>query len=448
MKAFVSVQKHEDMKHNIVLIVLFALIIFSCEKEEAENKIPTCFLTSLQNVSSVTIGDTLLIEIDAHDRDGLVRKIDLIINTDTVKVFTAEPYEYEWITTDFSAGQYVVKATATDDKLGTFTDEKTITILQTQVPVADFSVDEVMIIEGEEVHFTNLSTNTPTTYVWAFGDGNTSALKNPVHVYETHGIFTVTLTATNNAGSDTKTKNELITVSQAINWNYPCPGTPTVTDVEGNVYNTVQIGEQCWMKENLRTTKFPDNRNITDGTTLGEIPESRTEKYYFLYDNNENLIETYGYLYNWYAIMNTEDSNYNADNSLQVQGICPEGWHVPNSSDFGDLTMFIRDHSDLYIYPSFNNWGLYNWKEEGTVHWDEGNDGKNESGFTALPGGHRDIYGNYQYLGNKAYFWGASNLTNRNYGFVYDLLLKEQSEYNFGKNSRKNEGNSLRCIKD
>jgi len=239
---------------------------------------------------------------------------------------------------------------------------------------------------------------------------------------------------------------DLITVSQAVMWNIPCPGTPTVTDVEGNVYNTVQIGNQCWMKENLRTKKYRYTGDILEGTHLGEISEASTNKYYFLYNNNENLIRTYGYLYNWYAAINSDDSNTVVEADDEIQGICPDGWHLPNSGDFGDLGEFVRD----YLYDHFPDADFsvqfQYFKEAGTEHWDTGNDGNNISGFSALPGGYRNIYGEYMHLGSQAQFWASRSYENNYADGIYLLLNNQWPGWN--EKSRRNEGKSIRCIKD
>ena len=101
----------------------------------------------------------------------------------------------------------------------------------------------------------------------------------------------------------------------------PCPNNSTVTDFDGNVYNTVQIGTQCWMRENLRVTHFPDGTAIPAG---GDFT-SNTAPYY--YDNTSSIIplEERGYWYNWPA----------------SQGACPEGWHLPSDEEWTELTDYM-----------------------------------------------------------------------------------------------------------
>jgi len=106
-----------------------------------------------------------------------------------------------------------------------------------------------------------------------------------------------------------------------------CPGMPTITDIEGNTYNTVQIGEQCWMKENLKTTTY------NNGTPITNVPDQNewfnlTSEAYAWYDNDITWKDSYGALYNWYT---TNDPN----------SLCPQGWHVPTHDEWTALTDYL-----------------------------------------------------------------------------------------------------------
>lgn len=111
----------------------------------------------------------------------------------------------------------------------------------------------------------------------------------------------------------------------------PCRAEPTVKDYDGNVYNTVQIGRQCWLRENLRTTHYVDGTLIERGSgrMSGTIP------YRFFPNNDADNVKTYGYLYNWVAVMHGSQSSN--QNSSGVQGICPKGWHVPSEAEWQQL---------------------------------------------------------------------------------------------------------------
>ena len=114
-----------------------------------------------------------------------------------------------------------------------------------------------------------------------------------------------------------------------------CPGIPTVTDNDGNVYNTIQIGTQCWMKENLRTTQYPDGTSIT----FGNGGTSTSTGYCYHVNNNSANDVTFGLLYNWSAAMNYASSSAAVPSG--VRGICPNGWHIPSRNEFIALTNYV-----------------------------------------------------------------------------------------------------------
>ena len=126
----------------------------------------------------------------------------------------------------------------------------------------------------------------------------------------------------------------------------PCPGLATVTDVEGNMYNTVMIGSQCWLKENLKVTKYADNTPLTMSSQ-----DSDTEPYYK--DPYKNAANGAGYLYNWAAVMNGAASS-SADPS-GVRGICPVGWHVPSDAEFTTLINYVKSKAEYLCNSGANN---------------------------------------------------------------------------------------------
>ncbi|NQT98046.1 MAG: fibrobacter succinogenes major paralogous domain-containing protein [Candidatus Marinimicrobia bacterium] len=191
----------------------------------------------------------------------------------------------------------------------------------------------------------------------------------------------------------------------------------TVTDIDGNVYKTVRIGDQWWMAENLRTTSYRNGDavpNITDFTEWTNLDSGA----YCNYNNDVNKAATYGSLYNWYAV---DDSN----------NITPEGWHVPSDGEWQVLVNYLGgiDAAGRKM------------KETGTTHWCTFNiDATNESGFTALPSGCLNLNGDFYNLGYGAYFWSSDV-------WPYTLLCNYSGVYGdyFGK---KQSGYSVRCVRD
>lgn len=169
----------------------------------------------------------------------------------------------------------------------------------------------------------------------------------------------------------------------------PDPGSPygTVSDVDGNNYNTVKIGEQIWMAENLKTTKYNDGALIPN--PIGSWSQFESSGAYCWYDDDEDTNKnTYGALYNWPAV--------------NTGKLCPAGWHVPSMEEWMLLASYLGG-TDLAGGKL---------KESGTAHWESPNTGAtNITGFTALPGGMIDGSGGFgEYYGGIGFagLWWSS----------------------------------------
>lgn len=202
------------------------------------------------------------------------------------------------------------------------------------------------------------------------------------------------------------------------------PNTGTVTDIDGNVYNTVTIIGKVWMVENLKTTKYRNGDpipNVTDNTKWGG--NLTTEGAYCWYNNDISNKTTYGALYNWYAV--TDSRN-----------ISPTGWHVATEADYRNLINFLGG-------ASLTGGKL---KEEGTTHWTSPNTGANNStGFSGLPGGVRNPDGTFGSIGNVGNWW-SSGKYNSTYAWKSQLVYNSSILY-IGNISMKS-GFSVRCVKD
>jgi uncharacterized protein (TIGR02145 family) len=211
----------------------------------------------------------------------------------------------------------------------------------------------------------------------------------------------------------------------------PCPGTPTVT-YEGQVYNTVLIGTQCWLKENLNVgTMIPGSQEMEDNVVI--------EKY--CYDNDPANCDTYGGLYQWYEMM-----QYTTQQG--TQGICPMGWHIPTDDELKILEGTVDSQYPVGD-PIWNNAGYRGFDAglnlKSTSGWCSGGNGNDLFGFTALPGGDRLYSGNFNCLGSNAIHWsstevGTSYSWYRNLKYSYDVVFRSfNSIYN---------GFSVRCVRD
>lgn len=197
----------------------------------------------------------------------------------------------------------------------------------------------------------------------------------------------------------------------------------TVTDIDGNTYRTVTIGNQTWMAENLKVTRY------NDGTILPKVTDNSVWSMLRIgawseYANNPAYAASYGKLYNWYAVSSGK--------------LSPAGWHVATDEEWNALSATLGGNA-------ISGGKL---KEPGTTHWFSPNAGaNNESGFTALPGGYRDNIGIYYSLGLGSIWWtlNASELTTvkatyRTMVFDSRFLYKDSHEKMFGF--------SVRCVKD
>jgi uncharacterized protein (TIGR02145 family) len=225
--------------------------------------------------------------------------------------------------------------------------------------------------------------------------------------------------------------------------------TSEVTDIDGNVYNTVKIGDQWWMSENLKTTHYANGTAIqlvTDNTTWGDLADNNTDKAYSYFDNNENNeSDTYGALYTYAAASNGVSGD---GNPSQVQGACPDAWHLPSDAEWKELEMAIgmsQAQADEINYRGTNEGSKL--KELGTSHWDSPNTGaSNESGFTALGSGAR-LAGNGIFLSlmNSGYFWTS---TEKDAARAWYRSLNYSFTAVYRSDAGKSEGFAVRCVKD
>jgi uncharacterized protein (TIGR02145 family) len=208
-----------------------------------------------------------------------------------------------------------------------------------------------------------------------------------------------------------------------------CPESPTVT-YDGQIYNTIKIGDQCWLRENLNTgTMIPGSQDQMNNNTI--------EKYCF--NNLSTNCDVYGGLYEWGEMVSylngaSDTSSWNPPPAGNVQGICPSGWHIPT----------LEEWNTLYVAFGTSYGAGDKLKENGTAHWITGG-ASNSSGFTALPGGYSHTLYGFQELGYRAYFWlhaetgpvaARAKSMWHNVNEVYEVF------------TGKSVGYSVRCLKD
>ncbi len=206
------------------------------------------------------------------------------------------------------------------------------------------------------------------------------------------------------------------TTSKTITFNFiPC------IDFGNNSYNIVQIGDQWWMAENLKTTKYITGDDIPEVTGQANWMGLSTGAYCY-FDNDPDNASVYGCLYNWYAAIDNRNP-------------CPAGWHVPTDDEWITLSTFLGGEAIAGGKM----------KETGIIHWFSPNVGAtNESGLTIIAGGNRS-YGNFDFMGYGGSFWSTTPFDdifawNRDI-FYYNTVANHSG-------ADKKSGLSLRCVKD
>ena len=195
------------------------------------------------------------------------------------------------------------------------------------------------------------------------------------------------------SGSDFEVWNGLIWASLTGNMEVG-----TVTDIDNNVYKTIQIGNQVWMAENLRVTKLNDNTTM-DEITNDATWSSATTPVWCYYDNDNSNNNPYGKLYNFYAV-NSEK-------------LCPMGWHLPCNTEFTTLTDYLGG-----VSTAGGRMKATGTLQTSTGYWDDPNTGAtNQSGFTGLPGGQRSAPPgpSFEDLGSFGTWWGCQESTGRHF---------------------------------
>jgi uncharacterized protein (TIGR02145 family) len=219
------------------------------------------------------------------------------------------------------------------------------------------------------------------------------------------------------------------------------PG-PYVTDIDGNMYQSVSNCGLTFTKQNLNVSKY------SDGTPIPQVQDptqwaSLTTGAWCYYNNDPTNGAVYGKLYNWYAVAGIYDAASLANPALRKK-LAPTGWHVPTDTEWSNLINCLDPNADGG--NNFPNTAGGKMKETGTTHWASPNiDATNTSGFTGLPGGFRYFNGTFYNIGNDGYWWSSSELGSNNawWRFLYylDGSILRGSVY-------LTNGFSVRCLRD
>jgi uncharacterized protein (TIGR02145 family) len=229
--------------------------------------------------------------------------------------------------------------------------------------------------------------------------------------------------------------------------------TNSVKDIDGNIYQTITIGTQLWMAQNLKATKY-SNGDLIGTTTPATlvIEDEKLPKYQWAYDGNESNVANHGRLYTWYV-------------ATDSRNVCPTGWHIPSDAEWTVLTDYLINsgydysigYQEMDIAKSMA--ATAGWVADDTPG-SVGNDqaGNNKSGFTALPSGARLEDGNFYNIGHIGNWWstteggpsfmqGLTGIIVHVPGALFRDIYHDYCYVNSYSNNKKY-GMSIRCLKD
>lgn len=364
-----------------------------------------------------------------------------------------------------SVGEKVVSCTATHKSEGYSVSGTGVVQVVNTGSAPSFTTCE----EGNAVNVKFVSN--VATINW--GDGNTES--NPTtssfNYYNVPGIYTITAysadgcVATKKIALGNSTLSPCSVSSIGANERGTDNKIDSLQDADDNWYGVVEIGTQCWMKSNLRTSKYSDGTPINNGTNTTGGPSntvSTTVGYYYTPsgsfphytgDYGYSLVNSYdakihGYYYNWPAVMN--GANSSSLNPSGVQGVCPRGWHVPSSAEWQELIDYLKEQDD-HFSPLLA--GGCSWKSaaasDNVRPGSYESPSRNASGFSAVAAGHA-----YKKFDDTRFarFWSATLSGNKSSQGIdrpyYHRITSGNSFTEIVKDYEVNYGFSVRCVRD
>jgi uncharacterized protein (TIGR02145 family) len=441
-------QKTSIMKNLLIVITgLLSIYLVACVKEENSN-VPVLTTETVTNITSgtATSGGTIITNFSLISY-GLCWNTSgsPTINNDRTCDSVRMSSQYSYAISGLKGGtKYYLRAYAVNTKGIGYGNEISFTTLPASAPqitttmVSNITSSTVTCVGnisnsgGAPITSSGVCWSTsinPTVTDNKTTDGTlTGEFISPVTGLAPLTTFYLRAYATNSIGTTYGNELSFTTTS----------GSSSVSDIDGNVYSTVTIGNQVWFQQNLKTTRY--NTGDVIGTTTSpslDISKEVNPEYQWAFDAKESNVPLYGRLYTWFAV----NDNRN---------VCPTGWHVPSNDDWIILTEYLTGNGYGYEgsrYRIAKSMAYTSgWVSDGTPG-NVGNDqaGNNSSGFSALPGGFR-IGTVFNYNGGGGYWWSATEESTTlawrgcslwyGSGFVDNGYLEKQDGY------------SVRCLKN
>lgn len=436
-------------KHLMVVCItigIIAIVAISCNDDDDEivpDQVPALTTTAVFSItenaatSGGNISDNYDSPVTARGVCWSTNPTPNVSDNKTVDGLGIGPFESN--ITGLSPGQtYYVRAYATNASGNGYGSSLQFTTLgnQGQVPAlttaAVTSITTNSAMSGGNISSDNGSSVTARGVCWSTSptptindsktvDGNgIGGFQSNITGLSANQTYYIRAYATNSVGTG---------YGSALQFSTLEGGGSTVTDSDGNTYNTVTIGNQIWLKENLKTTKYNDGSPIPHEPNGWDWMGLTTPAYTWYDDDYDEIGSVYGALYNWYVVDPASNGNRN---------ICPAGWHVPSNDEF----------KVLFEYVGGTSVAGGKLKETGTEHWQSVNVGAtDEYGFTALGAG--GMRNNYSWNIKRYGFLWTTTTAAHNVEWAYEISLFHGSEFVPTDDSTpKWNGLSVRCIKD
>lgn len=293
-------------KQKSIILLALIFVLFSCEKNTA----PTCEITSPADNSVFVKGEIVTISVAADDADDNLKEVRFYIDNAGVGSASSFPFSYTWNTTNANEGSHTIKATAIDEEGEESSDN--ISVVLGAEPGAAFTANQTNVETGTNINFTDQSTGNPTSWNWDFGDGSTSTEQNPVYAYTNAGTYTVSLTVSNEFGSNTQTKINYINI-----------GATPIAEFSATPTEITEVMNVVFTNESLNTpTSW--NWDFGDGSSSTE----------------QNPIHVYNNA-GTYTVELTVSNQYGSDNIVKTNYIIvgiTENWSHDTETEIVEVT--------------------------------------------------------------------------------------------------------------